>query len=111
MAKSEMNGTLKFIFSNIAIIGTVIGGLITIGYWLQATKSDITFLKACAANVDEGLMPELIEHDKRISLIEKDITYIKQSQDDTKNGIDNLNHKLDRMISRNDRQLKNNDIQ
>lgn len=101
MAKSELNGKLKFIINHILIIGAVIAAIITVGRWLESTKGDIAFLQNCAANVENKIEPQVIDHDKRIALVEKDLTYLKTGQDEIKSGIENLDKKLDRVAGRN----------
>lgn len=104
MAKFQINGTVKWIFNHLIIIGSIISGIILVGRWIESTKGSIVSLQKITAKVEskveKEIIPEVTEHDKKVELLEKDITYIKTGQDELKDMVGHIDKNLERHINR-----------
>lgn len=82
MAKLQLNGAARFIISHLAIIGAVVGGLITVGCWLQSTNASITILTTSATEAKLALIlkdEKDTQQDLTLARSEEKFNYIKDS--------------------------------
>ena len=80
MAKRNgYNGNLRWIIGLAALIGT----LLSVGGWVNGTRSDINTLQDC----QEKIKPMVYENSTDVKLLKKDISYIVAGIDEIKKSV------------------------